>query len=593
MASSTPLWTGACSVYKSTQKLKTKYTYTSRYGEEYHSYREKDGFIYVPREGNPMGLEDKRVTGTPILPMPPIGQPRNEEQVRLITESIQLFNKDESHIMQAATGVGKTFMGMFIAGKLGLKTLVVVPKQDIMGMWRDAAKKFLGLTDKDIGYMQQDRCDIKGKKVVIAMVHSLAKDKYPSAVKREFGLTIFDECISGAAKIRTSTGLLRLDTLCKAVAANTKIDVLTYNEELKCVEYKPVTKAFDKGVRKTLCIRTKSGVTIVCTPDHKLLLVGGSWVEAKDLLIGDNLKTPESVEGTHRPERVVEIAPHTETRVYDISVRDNHNFVANGLIVHNCHVMGAESFSKACGMYASKYRLGLSATPYRSDGKDVIFKSHIGEIKVVSESLMLTPTVMTVCSSFKLPRVRRTTKCNKTNKPITVIVPMPINAGKTMHVNKLLGADRDRNNMIAKFTAAAYKKGRRTILFSDLRENHLEKLHPILRSLGIKDKDIAYYVGGMSEKAREKAKQAPVILATYKMCSMATDIPWLDTCVLCTPRSDVVQIIGRILREYPSKKTPMVLDIRDPDSSLFEQYYNKRLRWYRKVGAEVIKRKVY
>ena len=68
---------------------------------------------------------------------------------------------------------------------------------------------------------------------------------------------------------------------------------------------------------------------------------------------------------------------------------------------------------------------------------------------------------------------------------------------------------------------------------------------------------------------------------------MGTDIPALDTAILADPRSDVEQVVGRILRVHPSKKDPVVLDLVDQDSPVFAGYANKRNRWYRRERASV------
>jgi len=91
----------------------------------------------------------------------------------------------------------------------------------------------------------------------------------------------------------------------------------------------------------------------------------------------------------------------------------------------------------------------------------------------------------------------------------------------------------------------------------------------------------------MNAEQRKTASVKPVILTTYRMMSEGTDIPWLDTCVMGTPRADVVQIVGRIRREYPDKPQPIVMDFIDRDSPVFAGYANKRLNWYKKLGAEV------
>jgi len=108
---------------------------------------------------------------------------------------------------------------------------------------------------------------------------------------------------------------------------------------------------------------------------------------------------------------------------------------------------------------------------------------------------------------------------------------------------------------------------------------------------------LGWYIGLQSDvysgskeqkkKQREMAKIKPVILATYAMASEATDIPWLDTCVLAAPRADVVQIVGRIRREYEGKHDPVVLDLVDTDSKILTNYAKKRMKWYRSLGCEI------
>lgn len=44
-------------------------------------------------------------------------------------------------------------------------------------------------------------------------------------------------------------------------------------------------------------------------------------------------------------ETVVSVRPAGVERVYDIEVEDNHNFVANGLLVHNCHMLSTAAFN--------------------------------------------------------------------------------------------------------------------------------------------------------------------------------------------------------------------------------------------------------
>ena len=105
-----------------------------------------------------------------------------------------------------------------------------------------------------------------------------------------------------------------------------------------------------------------------------------------------------------------------------------------------------------------------------------------------------------------------------------------------------------------------------------------------LKSRGITD--CGYYVGGMKQSALNISAKKSVILGTYQMAEEGLDIPDLDTIVLATPRSDVEQSVGRILRNVTGKKGPVVVDIVDPNPMLLRMA-EKRSRQYRNLNFTV------
>ncbi|MCK5788774.1 MAG: DEAD/DEAH box helicase family protein [Chlamydiia bacterium] len=254
-----------------------------------------------------------------------------------------------------------------------------------------------------------------------------------------------------------------------------------------------------------------------------------------------------------------------------------------GLAVYDeVHLANADQFSNSIWLMPAKLRLGLSATPERKDGKDIVVRGHIGETRVVWDVLGLVPNIIVKRSGFLLPMVTRKIKGQFKR------VKLPHVAGRTNHVNKYLAHDKTRNKLIIDFLLSAYKKDRIMIVFSELK-THLDILYEMAIMRKIPMKDMGFYVGGMKKAEREEAKGKRILFATYAMVSTGTDIPWLDTAILGTPRSDVVQIVGRVLREYPDKKKPIVFDIVDMDSSVFSGYYQKRIAWYSKIGSTVIR----
>lgn len=56
--------------------------------------------------------------------------------------------------------------------------------------------------------------------------------------------------------------------------------------------------------------------------------------------------------------------------VYNIEVEELHTYVANGIVVHNCHhVLRDNKWGKAADMFPNARGLGVTATPLRADGK--------------------------------------------------------------------------------------------------------------------------------------------------------------------------------------------------------------------------------
>jgi hypothetical protein len=145
-----------------------------------------------------------------------------------------------------------------------------------------------------------------------------------------------------------------------------------------------------------------------------------------------------------------------------------------------------------------------------------------------------------------------------------------------------------RNLEIVNFVVQSWQSGRNTLVMSELRESHLHRLFQMLTNAGVPGNAIGYYVGGMSKIELSHTKQRPVVLGTYKMCATGTDVPAWDTLVMATPRSDVKQAVGRVLRAVEGKKQPVILDLVDA-SSIFQAFHLSRLKTYYSLGAEVIR----
>lgn len=157
-----------------------------------------------------------------------------------------------------------------------------------------------------------------------------------------------------------------------------------------------------------------------------------------------------------------------------------------------------------------------------------------------------------------------------------------------MLVNKVMAKSMERNKEISNFVFQAYNSDRNCLVMSDLKESHLDVLFHLIVSRGIPGNHIGYYIGGLSKTELEFAKSKRVVLATYKMCSTGTNVPEWDSLVMATPRADVEQSFGRILRYRDGKKQPIILDLVDGDS-IFQNFHISRLKQYYKYGGEIVK----
>jgi len=250
--------------------------------------------------------------------------------------------------------------------------------------------------------------------------------------------------------------------------------------------------------------------------------------------------------------------------VYDIEVEDNHNFICStpsciGPIVHNCHHIASKTFSSIFYKIQTKYMLGLSATPERKDGLSKVIYWFLGPQIVNIKRESDNPTIKFIFNTSHSEE--KFNSLGKVNNP-TMITDLTIN--------------KDRNKVIIDLIPELIKQSRKILILSD-RRSHCEYLNTSLSELKISS---GVYLGGMKTESRNNSVDCSVIIGTYQASGEGFDVPDLDTLILATPKSDVQQAVGRILRQK-NKNYPLVLDIVD-EFSIFKGQYIKRKRYYKK-----------
>jgi superfamily II DNA or RNA helicase len=127
----------------------------------------------------------------------------------------------------------------------------------------------------------------------------------------------------------------------------------------------------------------------------------------------------------------------------------------------------------------------------------------------------------------------------------------------------------------------------RKIFILTNRRNHIDTLNNLIKE-AIKDVSLGIYIGGMKKEELKLSEEKQIILGTYEMASEGLDIQDLDTLILATPKSNITQSIGRIMRKEKHEYTsiPLVIDIVDR-LDIFYGMYNKRKKTYKKNNFNI------
>jgi len=241
-----------------------------------------------------------------------------------------------------------------------------------------------------------------------------------------------------------------------------------------------------------------------------------------------------------------------------------------------CHRVPAQTFMRSLAMFPARVRVGLTATPQRADKKHFVTEAHIGQVRVVGDMVPMKPKVSQFRTAYRIPRDRDGEQ-----------VP---HGPKSGWLFKAMAGSQRRNELITALCVQAYQKGRHNVVFAAQRA-HLDKLHLMAMAAGIPAADIGFYVGGLKGAAeRDEAAGKRLVLATYHMADTGTDYQSWDACVLASPKAQVKQTIGRILRSKPGKPQPVIVDLVDADSPMFTAWAEKREAQYRQVKATFYRR---
>ena len=365
----------------------------------------------------------------------------------------------------------------------------------------------------------------------------------------------------------------------------TKIN-LKFNGELR-EKQKPVVKKYLKHVKThgggLLALHTGFGKTILALNIISKLNVKTLIVVHKEFLLRQWVERIEQFLPDAHVGRIQAQVVDVENKdivicmLQSLSMKEYPSNLFNeyGLtIVDECHHISSEVFSRALFKVVSKYMLGLSATVKRKDGLTYVIKMFLGEL---------------VC------KIERKGEDNVTVKAIEyktsdeyfnkVVLDFRGRVKYSTMIKKICEFNH-RSEFILKVIEDIVKKDtekKAQIMVLAHNKSILKYLHDAIKHRNIES--VGYYVGGMKEKDLKISEKKKIIIATYAMAEEGLDIKTLTTLVLATPKVDVTQAVGRILRM--KHENAEVYDIVD-SHNMFQRHWGKRRVFYKKQQFKIL-----
>lgn len=505
----------------------------------------------------------------------------------------------EREVIQAATGAGKTFMMAGVIAKFKVKpVLVFADKLSLVTQIKEEFSKFLG---EEIGIIGGGIRDVKD--ITICSVQSMLEE---NELLESAKMIMFDECFVAETLITLSDGNKK--TIQEICDNELLCDVVSYNTKTKKFESKKVIgwqrkllkNKNKKIVKVTAKTKNQEEKFFLCTEDHKI------WVESKNQYIeAKNLTNEMFLLSNDGIVIVVSVEEQLDVEyVYDITVQDNHNFLANDIVVSNCHHLPANTMNEVAKKSKNAYyRIGVSATPWRDGGDDLLIEAILAKRRLensINASMLIDLGFLVPCTIYFIP-IKQT---------------FPGSNYHTLY-KKAIVENKERNNIIVKIAHKMLEKQQKTTLILIQQVAHGELLQKKLlelipeESFFVKVQDPksgkwqlvrvknVEFLSGQDDAIKRKAvieatKEKKVkILIGSTIADEGLDISSLDCLILAgggKSSTRAFQRVGRVLRLHTNpdgtkKERAVVFDFQDYTPTLRrharvrEKLYKTEDRW--------------
>ena len=238
------------------------------------------------------------------------------------------------------------------------------------------------------------------------------------------------------------------------------------------------------------------------------------------------------------------------------------------IILDEMHHVSSPTFSKILDTNYCRYKIGLSGTIERKDGKHVVFRDYFGNtlFKPPKENYM-TPSIHIVPSEIRF-----------------------MDGAKTPWANRVtaLSNDEEYRHTVAMLAAAYAARGHKVLVVSD-RVSFLKSCAELTG-----DKAVCV-TGEVAHEDREGLidrilyGDANVLYGTQAIFSEGISVDTLSCLILGTPVNNeplLTQLVGRVIRKKEGKIDPVIIDIHLRGNTARKQASN-RVGFYMKQGWEM------
>ena len=227
------------------------------------------------------------------------------------------------------------------------------------------------------------------------------------------------------------------------------------------------------------------------------------------------------------------------------------------VIVDEAHLIMAETVSKCMRYVSPRYVIGLTATPYRPDGLDILLEFYFGKHKIIRE-LYREHLVYKVNTGF-VPTIELT-EAGKLNWGVVL---------------DSQSKDPERNELIVDIIRK-FKDRNFLVLVKRVEQGEL-----LERMLLERGEDVTSLVG--SRQTFEVSSR--ILIGTCSKVGTGFDHPRLDTLLLAADVEEYfIQYLGRCMRTRDG--IPIVFDLVD-DNGVLKKHYNTRKTIYQKHGGRI------